>query len=114
MREKDTFIFPLVIFIVLIAMIWGCNSEMKENKIKSYGSGIRNINAVLTDHTDELMAIPGVVGLFVGETAEKIPCIHVMVVKKTEELEKKIPKKIEGHLVIIEETGEIKPLKKIR
>jgi len=71
---------------------------------------LRDINAVKEDHTKELMAIPGVVGVYVGALENGTPCIGVMVVKKSPELEKKIPKELEGHPVRIDETGVIKPL----
>ena len=68
------------------------------------------IKEVLKDHSKDLMAIPSVVG--VGEGVYKgNPCIKVFVSKKTRKLEKKIPENLEGHPVIIEETGEIWALK---
>jgi hypothetical protein len=41
---------------------------------------------------------------------EKTLCLKVLVIKKTEEIEKKIPKSIEGYQVVIEETGVIRPM----
>ena len=72
---------------------------------------LRDINQVKEAHTGELMSLPGVVGVYVGELEDHTPCIGVMVVKKTPDLEKKIPKSLEGHPVRIDETGEIKPMK---
>ncbi len=72
----------------------------------------RDINEVMQAHTAEMMALPGVVGIYVGETDEGKPCIKVMVVEKTGELEQKIPKTLEGYPVLIDVTGEIKPLPK--
>ncbi len=69
----------------------------------------KTIEEVLKDHTDQLMSIPGVVGTAQGICNSK-PCIKVYVVKKTPELDKKIPKNIQGFPVSIEETGEIRPL----
>jgi len=109
--KKVLCILSLILLIIILVQIGGCKSDMKENNSENSNLMKRDINTVKEEHTDELMAISGVVGLFVGETEEKIPCIRVMVVKKTAELEKKIPSKIEGHPVIIDETGEIKPLK---
>ena len=71
----------------------------------------RDINAVKEAHTKELMALPGVVGVYVGELDDHTPAIGVMVVKKTPELGQKIPKVLEGYPVKIDETGEIKPMK---
>jgi hypothetical protein len=108
--KRVMYILLSLFLIVFPAVIGGCNSDMKQNKIDGSRTAKRNIDSVMVDHTDELMALPGVVGLFVDKSEGKIPCIRVMVVKKNAELEKKIPLKIEGHPVVIEETGEIKPL----
>jgi hypothetical protein len=71
----------------------------------------RDINAVLEEHDEKLMANPGVVGVYVGLLEDdQTMCLKVMVVKKTRELERAIPKSLEGHPVVIEETGVIRPL----
>ena len=71
----------------------------------------RDINAVLRSHDRELLAISGVVGVYVGALDDgKTPCLKVMVAAKTAELERAIPTTLEGFPVIIEVTGEIKPL----
>ncbi len=72
----------------------------------------RDINAVLKDHDKELLAIPGVVSVYIGLLPDdKTPCLKVMVVKETEELQRRIPKTIEGYPVYIKESGVIRPLK---
>ena len=59
------------------------------------------------------MAVPGVVGVYVGLLDDnKTPCLKVMVVEKTEELTRKIPKSLEGYPVVLEETGVIRPIMK--
>jgi len=71
----------------------------------------RDINAVLRDHDHALMAIPGVVGVYVGLLNDgKTPCLKVMAVRKTRELVRKIPSSLEGYPVVVEETGLIRPL----
>ena len=67
----------------------------------------RSIKAVLMEHTDSLMALPGVVGTAQG-LCDGAPCIKVMVVKKTPELLKQIPASIEGYTVEVLETGVIR------
>ncbi len=69
----------------------------------------KSIQLVLREHTDSLMALPGVVGTAQGQRDGK-PCIKVFVVKKTPELLGQIPVDIEGYTVAVEETGEIKAL----
>lgn len=72
----------------------------------------RDINAVLRDHDRELMAIPDVVGVYVGLLEDnKTPCLKVMVVQKTPELERRIPKSLEGYRVELDVTGVIRPLR---
>lgn len=76
-------------------------------------SSKRDINAVLAAHDDELMARPGVVGVYVGLMAdEKTLCLKVMLVKEDSELERSIPRVIEGYPVVTEVTGEIRPFEK--
>lgn len=83
------------------------------NSLASEGEGeevpARTIKDVLKQHTNDLMAISGVVGTGQG-LCDGEPCIKVFVIKKTQELEEKIPGKLEGYPVKIEETGEIRAL----
>ena len=67
------------------------------------------IEEVLTEHTKELMSIPGVEGVAQGICNGK-PCIKVYVVKESPELKRKIPETLEGYKVMIEETGEFRVL----
>ena len=73
---------------------------------------LRDASAVLADHDRELMALPGVVGVYVGLLGDdKTPCLKVMVKKKDPALERLLPRRIEGHPVIIEITGVIRPMR---
>lgn len=69
----------------------------------------KTIEEVLKERTKELMSVPGVVGTALG-LCDDTPCIKVYVVKKTSELDQKIPDILEGYPVMIEETGEIRAL----
>jgi hypothetical protein len=71
---------------------------------------LRDIMLVQEAHTKELMALPGVVGVYIGALKNDSACIVVMVKKKTDELEKLIPKTLEGYSVRIDETGDIRPM----
>jgi hypothetical protein len=72
-----------------------------------------DINAVLRAHDKELLAIPGVVGVYIAVLDDgKTPCLKVMLAQKSAEAERAIPKNIDGFPVVIEVTGEIKPLDK--
>ena len=68
------------------------------------------ITEVLEKYTDEWMKIPGVNGTGQGEHEGK-PAVIVFVETKTATIEEKIPKTIEGFTVVIEEIGEVRPLK---
>jgi hypothetical protein len=71
----------------------------------------RDINAVLTDHDAELMAIPGVVGVYVGLLGDgKTPCLKVMLSRSDPRLEQSLPRTLEGYRVVPEVTGEIRPM----
>lgn len=72
---------------------------------------MRDINAVLRDHDKELLAIPGVVGVYVALLEDgKTPCLKVMLARKTAETERAIPRTLEGYPVVSEVTGEIRPM----
>ncbi|HEY6206482.1 MAG TPA: hypothetical protein VIW21_09990 [Chthoniobacterales bacterium] len=73
----------------------------------------RDINLVLAAHDKQLLAIDGVVGVYVGTLEDRhTPCLKVMLAKDTPELRRAIPAAIEGHPVVIEVTGEIRALDK--
>lgn len=69
----------------------------------------RPIEDVMNEHVDRLMTTPGVVGVGIGECAGT-PCIKVFVSRSTPALVAQIPDKLEGHDVMVEETGEFRPL----
>lgn len=74
-------------------------------------TNITDINDVLRAHDDELLAIAGVEGVYVGLLDDgETPCIKIMVVEKTRALEEKLPETLQGHPVVVEETGIIRPL----
>jgi hypothetical protein len=73
----------------------------------------RDINAVLSAHDRDLLAIPGVVGVYVGVLDDgRTPCLKIMLAKRTPQTEKNIPQSLEGYPVVVEVTGEIRPLGK--
>lgn len=72
----------------------------------------RDINAVLADNDDRLLAINGVAGVYVGVLDDgQTPCLRVMLVRDTPELRKALPASIENYPVVLEVTGEIRPLR---
>lgn len=68
-----------------------------------------SVSAALERHSPALIAIPGVVA--VGESeCDGVPCIKVYVAETTPELRERIPGSLEGFPVVVEESGEIRPL----
>ncbi len=66
---------------------------------------------MLEARDEELLAIPGVVGVYVGLLDDgETPCLKVMVVERTPELDARLPEMLDGYPVIVEETGVIRPL----
>ncbi len=70
----------------------------------------RPIAEVLAAHTPELMALPGVVGTYQGERPDGSPTIVVMIARKSADLERRIPRELEGWPVTIQVTGEIRAM----
>ncbi|MBN1503923.1 MAG: hypothetical protein JW952_02545 [Candidatus Eisenbacteria bacterium] len=70
----------------------------------------RDVKSVMEAHVQELMAIDGVTAVAIGELDDGTPCITVYVVEKTDELSDRIPKTLEGHPVVVEESGVIRPM----
>lgn len=97
--------FGLTLVVVIVALA-GCPSDMKKKEQEK----ITHLSKVLDRHKDDLLKIEGVVGTYIGLDENDQICIKIMVLKKTAELEKRLPKTLEGQRVVIEETGEIIPL----
>jgi hypothetical protein len=94
-----------------LTLLCGCHPGARQVRVQSPTMPQRDIDAVLRSHDKELLAIPGVVGVYVGLLADqKTPCLKVMVVKKTKDLEQTIPKSLEGYPVELDETGVIRPM----
>lgn len=66
----------------------------------------RKISEVIKRHSDELMAIPGVMGIAEGKSKGK-PCIRIFVDSNFAQL-KDLPSTLEGYLVQVEESGEFR------
>jgi len=66
-----------------------------------------SIEEAIKEHSEDLMSIQGVVGVGQG-LCGNTPCMKVYVLRRTPELDKKIPASLEGFEVSIEVTGEIR------
>lgn len=69
----------------------------------------KTIQQVQEEHTDEWMAIPGVVGTAIGQQDGK-PCILILTASNTEQVRQKIPSSVEGYPVVVRFVGEIRAL----
>jgi len=65
-----------------------------------------DINTVLDEHQNEIMAIPGVVGVGIG-SKDGGPAIVIMVNQLSDASRAQLPQSLEGHPVVVEESGEI-------
>ncbi len=102
------------VFVAVVGLFWLLNatatcSQQAVNQPKEISLPEKTIEMVLKEQTDNLMAIPGVVGTAQGLCSGK-PCVKVYVVKKTSDLVNQIPATLEGYAVEIQVTGEIKAL----
>jgi hypothetical protein len=70
----------------------------------------KTIEQVQQEHTDEWMAISGVEGTALGLFKGKA-CIRILASVSANELRRKIPSRLEGYPIVIEETGTFRPLK---
>ncbi len=69
----------------------------------------RSVADVLGEHSDSLMALPGVAGIAESEFNEK-PCVLVLVIELTADLRRQIPNELDGYRVVVSESGEIRAL----
>jgi hypothetical protein len=93
---------------VTLILFVGCRPNIAQTNSPSPK---RDINAVLAAHDKELLALPDVVGVYVGTLKDRSTlCLRVMLAHKNLETEQKIPRVIEGYPVRVEVSGEIRPM----
>lgn len=99
----------IMLFLGIIAgiLFTSCSKKTTE-KYKGENQMLSlTIEQVQKKYQDQIMELPGVVGIGIGAVdSQKV--IKVLVIKKTKKLDQKIPKSLEGYSVLIEETGEIR------
>jgi len=101
-------LYAPALFAFALILFAACRPNMAQT---SSPSPKRDINAVLAAHDKELLAITGVVGVYVGVLDDgRTPCLKVMLAEKNHETERKIPQTLDGYSVITEVTGEIRAL----
>jgi len=109
---KDRIFRTVLIVSLALALglgIPGCVVKKKERPV----SAAKNISVeqAFDSHRDSLLSIPGVVGAGIAKLDQK-PCIMVMVQASTPEIERLVPKELDGYPVVIEITGDFKALER--
>jgi hypothetical protein len=104
MLLKIFFLNFLLLFSVLYVSSKVIADPQGENTMQE-----EKIGEVLKKHTKSFMSVPGVVGTAQG-LCDGNPCIKVLVTDEFSKSEQKIPGSVEGYPVVIEKTGEIRPL----
>jgi hypothetical protein len=97
----------IYLFLLLTCAV-ACQQNMAQN---NSSSPKRDINVVLAAHDKKLLAMPDVVGVYVGTLEDRrTPCLRVMLARKNPKTERRIPRSIEGYPVRVEISGEIRPM----
>jgi len=65
------------------------------------------ISATIERHYGELLDVPGVVGVAEG-ISDGRPVVQILVARRTPELLSRLPPALDGHPVVVIETGEIR------
>lgn len=99
----------LVITIFASTGVFGCAERRGRDSEQVQDMSQKTIEQVQEEYTDEWMAIDGVEGTAIGLYEGK-PCIKIFSSVPATQLKNKIPSSVEGHPVIIEETGSFRAL----
>ncbi len=98
-----------LVLLLLVGLLGGCARQVAINDQGKDHMAPVKIEEVLEKHTDEWLAIPGVVGAAIGESKGR-RCIQILIVRTTRELSTRIPSQVDGYPVVIKETGEFRAL----
>jgi hypothetical protein len=93
--------------LALLSAAAACKSQPSNRQEDDGQMPSQTIEEVLRQHTEEWMAIRGVVGTGIGQ-CDGESCIRIMVDRKTDELTARLPKTAGGYRVDIVETGPIR------
>lgn len=99
----------LTVAAVILMIGLGCYSKDPPRSGQPRNMGDKTIEQVQEGHTDDWMAIRGVVGTAIGQDSGK-PCILILTDSNTEQIRKIIPATVNGYPVVVRYTGEIRSL----
>jgi len=105
-RSPGYFRGPVFLFVVLLALVTGCNPPAEKEKPVPE----RPITEVMNENVDRIMALDEVVMVALGELKDGTPCIQVYVKYKSDILADQIGVEIEGHPVDYIISDEIRPM----
>jgi len=90
----------------------GGSGGARDRKDGSGGADAPRITAAraIELHSDSLMAIPGVVGVYEGLSAGGETVLRVMLAQDSDSTRRRIPPRLEGYRVEVEVTGRIEPM----
>lgn len=88
-------------------LLWATAACVNDSETQPQLHDMPDVHETKAAHTEALMAIPGVVGVGVGETAGK-PVIRVFVERRTDEVRERVPASLDGHPVEVVVTGAFK------
>lgn len=66
---------------------------------------------VIAEHAEAWLAIPGVEGAAVGLLEDgRTPCVQILVERRSDALRARLPESVDGHPVVLIESGGLEPL----
>jgi hypothetical protein len=95
---------------MLPAAVAGCRDGGRSPSPEVEAMARPPLTDVIAAHTDSLMRVPGVVGVYEGQLDDGTPCVKVMVLRLDDALRARLPRMLEGHPVVLVETGEIRAM----
>lgn len=95
--------------LVAIILITGCGrAKTGSTGGQAVAEAPKTIEAVLAAHNDSLMAVPGVLATAIGR-CNGAPCIKILVSRVTDDVQRRIPRQLEGFPVQVDVSGPIVP-----
>ena len=70
------------------------------------GDNKKSIQTVVEEQTDFLLTLNGVFSVAIGKTEDDLDCILIHLEKITNDIQKKIPEKIDGYFVTLIESDQ--------
>jgi hypothetical protein len=96
---------PAALAAGLFAAVLGCDRSRPVDTSKV--APPMTINAVIQSHAEELLEIPGVVGVAHG-AHEGHSVVQILVERRTPELLAKLPRTLDGYPVVVVQSGELR------